>query len=141
MTTDREHYRLDDQIGYLLRLANQRHTAIFQHHTVAGLTPTQFAALVRVAERGECSQNHLGRLTSMDVATIKGVVDRLRKKDLVSLSPDPRDRRRTVIRLTEKAASMIDRLHTVGRDISDETLRPLTESEKKRLIKILKKIG
>ena len=141
MTADRENYRLDDQVGYLLRLASQRHSTIFQHHAIANLTPTQFAALVRIAERGECSQNHLGRLTSMDVATIKGVVDRLRNKDLVALKPDPRDRRRTMIRLTEKAAGMIDQLHAIGRNISDETLRPLTENEKTRLIKLLKKIS
>ena len=46
-----EAYRLDDQVGYLLRLANQRHTTIFQANTVDGLTPTQFSALVNEAIR------------------------------------------------------------------------------------------
>ena len=71
-------YRLDDQAGYLLRLASQRHAAIFQSLTLEGLTPTQFSALIRISEQGQCSQNHLGRLAAMDVATIKGVADRLR---------------------------------------------------------------
>jgi len=30
-----------------------------------------------LTETGPCSQNLLGRLTAMDVATIKGVIDRL----------------------------------------------------------------
>ena len=52
--TDGENtYRLDDQVGYLLRLASQRHTTIFQSLSVEGLTPTQFSALVRIAEQGE----------------------------------------------------------------------------------------
>jgi len=140
MTTDEDEYHLDDQIGYLLRLSNQRHASIFQHRAIADLTPTQFAALVRIAELGECSQNRLGRLTSMDIATVKGVVDRLRKKGYVSLSPDPKDRRRTTIRLTEEAERMIPDLHAMGRDITDETLRPLTRNEKLRLLKSLKKI-
>ena len=78
-----EPYVLDDQIGYLLRLANQRHTLIFQEQAVLELTPTQFSAMVRLLDEGECSQNELGRRTAMDVATVKGVVDRLRAKGLV----------------------------------------------------------
>ncbi|MTI02946.1 MarR family winged helix-turn-helix transcriptional regulator, partial [Roseibium sp. RKSG952] len=80
MTDSDDSYLLDSQVGYLLRLANQRHASIFQSHTLEGLTPTQFAALVRIAELGKCSQNRLGRLAAMDVATIKGVVDRLKQK-------------------------------------------------------------
>ncbi|MBV1896693.1 MAG: MarR family winged helix-turn-helix transcriptional regulator [Rhodobacteraceae bacterium] len=134
-------YRLDSQIGYLLRLASQRHANIFQHHSVLDLTPTQFAALIRVSEVGECSQNHLGRMTSMDVATIKGVVGRLQRKDLVTLRSDPKDKRRTIIALSNKAAAMIDQLHDIGEDISNETLRPLTNNEKTRLLQILEKIS
>ncbi len=37
----------------------------------------QFAALVRLDQQGAMSQNQLGRLASMDAATVKGVVGRL----------------------------------------------------------------
>ena len=94
---EEEAYVLDAQIGYLLRLANQRHALIFQELSVLDLTPTQFSAMVRLLDEGECSQNELGRRTAMDVATIKGVVDRLRGKGLVTLNPDPNDKRRTTI--------------------------------------------
>jgi MarR family transcriptional regulator, lower aerobic nicotinate degradation pathway regulator len=134
-------YRLDAQVGYLLRLASQRHANIFQHHAILDLTPTQFAALIRIAEVGECSQNHLGRLISMDVATIKGVVGRLQRKDLVTLRPDTKDKRRTTIALSGKAADLMEKLYDIGADISDETLRPLTRNEKTRLLQILKKIS
>ncbi len=78
-------YRLDDQVGYILRLVSQRHASLFLSRLGSDLTPTQFAALVRLAELGQCSQNELGRQTAMDVATIKGVVDRLRGKGMVSM--------------------------------------------------------
>lgn len=42
-------YRLDEQIGHMLRLAYQRHTVIFQKRTLFDLTPTQFTALVGIA--------------------------------------------------------------------------------------------
>jgi DNA-binding MarR family transcriptional regulator len=134
-------YRLEEQVGYVLRLAAQRHAVIFQSHTLMKLTPTQFSALVRIAEVGTCSQNHLGRLTAMDVATIKGVIDRLREKKLVTLKQDPDDKRRTVITLTPLAAGLIGELHDVGRTITEATLEPLTAKERVRLLKLLNKIA
>jgi len=138
--SEKPEYQLDKQIGYLLRLANQRHSLIFQHHTLMELTPTQFAALIRLYEENSCSQNSLGRKISVDVATIKGVVDRLNKKDLVTLQRDPKDKRRTLIGLTPKAERMMDELFSVGTMISDETLRALTTAERERLLQLLQKI-
>lgn len=134
-------YRLDDQVGYLLRLVNQRHTNIFQSLTLEGLTPTQFSALVRISEQGKCSQNHLGRLAAMDVATIKGVVDRLRDKGLTRTEADPNDKRRTLISLSPEGASLVERMKVVGHEITAETLAPLTPAEQKTLHKILRKIS
>ena len=81
---DAEHgrYVLDNQAGFLMRVAMQRHTSIFTSRMVEGLTQTQFAALAKLYEVGPCSQNHLGRLIYLDAATIKGVVDRLARPRL-----------------------------------------------------------
>lgn len=133
-------YDLNLQVGYLLRLANQRHTAIFQKNTIEGLTPTQFSALVRIWEEESVSQNHLGRLCGMDVATIKGVVQRLEAKQLVTFSADPGDRRRTLISLTDAGAALIDELLKIGSLITEETLAPLSKPEQVQLIKLLQKI-
>ena len=87
-------YMLDDQIGFRLRIAMQRHTSIFMSQMIEDLTQTQFAALAKLLEVGACSQNHLGRLIYLDASTIKGVVDRLRLRGLVATCNDPNDRRR-----------------------------------------------
>lgn len=133
-------YILDEQIGYLLRLASQRHATLFLEHSVDRLTATQFAALVRLDEMGECSQNELGRRTAMDVATVKGVVDRLRAKGLVRLRPDPGDRRRTLISLAPEHADLIPRLHEAGHEITRQTLKPLTRAERRTLLRLLHKL-
>ena len=75
-------YVLDSQVGFILRQASQRHTALFASRMGAETTPTQWAALAKLHEIGPTSQNQLGRMTAMDVATIKGVVDRLMKRGL-----------------------------------------------------------
>src|SRR6202034_2114800 len=92
-------YVLDEQIGFILRQVSQRHAIIFARDIGADLTPAQWAALARLAETGPCSQNQLGRLTAMDVATIKGVIDRLTARGLTETSADPEDGRRLLVRL------------------------------------------
>ena len=134
-------YRLDEQVGYLLRLAYQRHTLIFQDHALNNLTPTQFSALIRLAERGRCSQNQLGRLIAVDVATIKGVVDRLHNKNLVTLEKDASDRRRILISLSPAGLNMVTRLRTMGRSVTDATLDALQPGERTVFLSLLKKLA
>src|SRR5690606_25529367 len=64
-----ENYRLQEQIGFVLRKAHQRHVAIFAAR-IADLTPPQFAALTKLDDVGETSQNQLGSLIAMDAATV-----------------------------------------------------------------------
>ena len=139
--TDDSAYILDDQIGYLLRLASQRHTVIFQNLMTHELTPMQFSTLIRVAEAGDVSQNKLGRMAAMDIATIKGVVDRLKAKGLLKTSLDPQDRRRSMISLTSAGAELIADLQAQGLRISQETLSPLRPNEQATLLNLLRRLG
>ena len=82
-------YLLEEQIGFILRQVWQRHATIFAREIGINLTPPQWAALAKLTETGPCSQNQLGRLTAMDVATIKGVIDRLTARGLTETGPDP----------------------------------------------------
>ena len=100
-------YQLDDQVGYKLRLASQRHLEIFSRH-LPEMTPTQFSILVRLAEIGEVSQNQLGRLVAMDAATTKGVVTRLIDRGLVQSRQDGEDLRRLQISLTGEGERVIN---------------------------------
>lgn len=134
-------YNLSDQVGYLLRLAHQRHAEIFKSHTIEKLTPTQFSALLRISQKGKVSQNHLGRLAGMDVATVKGVVERLKDKGFVVLKPDLEDKRRLVISLSEKGENLVKGLEDIGVKITEETLSPLNETERATLVKLLQKIS
>ena len=109
VTAETTVYRLDDQVGFLLRRASQRHVAIFAGRMALGLTPTQWAALARLYEEGPTSQNLLGRNTAMDGATIKGVVDRLMARHLIETRTDPADGRRRVVALTEAGTRTVER--------------------------------
>jgi DNA-binding MarR family transcriptional regulator len=133
-------YVLDSQVGFLMRVAMQRHTSIFMSNMIEDLTQTQFAVLAKLHEVGPSSQNHLGRLVYLDAATIKGVVDRLGLRGFITTGSDPTDRRRRAVSLTEKGARVVDAAIRVAADVSAKTLRPLTAEEQRTLTRLLKKI-
>lgn len=133
-------YRLDDQVGFVLRQAQQRHTALFASLMIEGLTPTQWAALAKLAEVGATSQNRLGRLTAMDAATIKGVVDRLILRGLARAAVDGEDARRRLVELTAAGAAICARAEPRAREITEATLAPLGEEERRTLLELLKRL-
>ena len=133
-------YRLQDQIGFILRKAQQRHLAIFAAH-VGELTPPQFAALAKLRDVGQTSQNQLGSMIAMDAATVKGVIDRLKARGLVTLTRHEADRRRLLVSLTREGRDAIAALVPLARSISQETLAPLTAREAGTLLRLLAKIA
>jgi DNA-binding MarR family transcriptional regulator len=134
-------YVLDEQVGFLMRVAMQRHTAIFMSRMVEALTQTQFAALAKLYEVGPCSQNHLGRLIYLDAATIKGVVDRLGGRGFVTALADSKDRRRRAVALTTRGREVTEAAIKVAAEITAATLTPLTEEEQRTVAVLLKKLG
>ena len=135
-----DEYRLQDQIGFVLRKAHQRHLAIFASR-IADLTPPQFAALAKLANVGETSQNQLGSLIAMDAATVKGVIDRLKARGLVDLTKHDADKRRLMVSLTTEGRVTVDRLVPLAQQITAETLAPLSRKEATTLLKLLSRIA
>ena len=135
-------YVLEEQAGHLLRRAHQRHTAIFQETIPDGqLTPLQFAALVKLHDLGEVSQNQLGRLIAMDAATMQGVIKRLDARGLIERRPDPDDRRRLVLSLGASGRRLIERAIEAGHEITRQTLAPLSAAERKSFLSLLARLA
>ena len=133
-------YVLDEQVGFILRQVWQRHGSIFSRDIGTNLTPTQWAALSKLAETGPCSQNQLGRLTAMDVATIKGVIDRLTARGLTETSHDPEDGRRLLVSLTRAGQQLAEKVAPNALAITRETLAPLDARERETLMALLNKL-
>jgi DNA-binding MarR family transcriptional regulator len=111
----RKGYVLNEQVGFLLRVAMQRHTAIFTSRMVEELTQTQFA--------------------------IKGVVDRLRARGLVATAGDANDRRRRAVTLTLAGRRVTEAAIVVAAQITAQTLAPLSPAEQRAVVRLLKKLG
>jgi MarR family transcriptional regulator, lower aerobic nicotinate degradation pathway regulator len=135
-------YVLEQQAGHLLRRAHQRHAAIFQGLIGdSQLTALQFAALVRLRDLGEVSQNQLGRLTAMDAATMQGVIKRLAARGLIVRRPDPDDRRRLILSLSDAGQGLVTDVVANGIRITEETLAPLSAAEQRVFLQLLAKIA
>jgi DNA-binding MarR family transcriptional regulator len=135
-----ETYRVDEQIGFLLRQANQRHVAIFAARMGDKLTTMQWSALIKLQEIQPSSQNQLGREIAMDAATTKGVIDRLVARGYVSTSPDPEDGRRLILSLTEAGDEVVTRNLAIAQAVTEETLAPLTNAEREMLLSLIRKL-
>lgn len=132
-------YNLDLQVGYLLRLANQRHLEIFNAE-LPDLTPAQLAVLARLLEHDSISQNELGRRVGIDAATTNGVIDRLARKALVRTDSDASDKRRLRISLTPHGRQTISKAIPIAQSITRQTLQPLRLDEAEQLIALLRKL-
>lgn len=136
MTSD---YQLEDQVGFILRCVNQRHLSIFSR-LIPDLTPTQFSALAKLCETGQASQNELGRMIAIDAATIKGVVDRLKLRGLISSESQPSDLRRLILKPTAEGRQLFEQIGAAALKVSEETLRPLSDKERNLFIRLLMKL-
>lgn len=133
-------YRLEEQVGFLLRRANQRHLSIFAR-AIGELTPTQFAALAKLHAHGPMSQNDLGRRTAMDAATMKGVVDRLARKGFVETRSDAQDLRRVIAVLTDAGAALVTAIIPAAQGVTADTLSPLSSGEQEVFLQLLRKMA
>ncbi|MDO6409044.1 MAG: MarR family winged helix-turn-helix transcriptional regulator [Pantoea sp.] len=136
-----DNYDYTQQVGHLLRKVYQRHVAIFQQHVGdSQITAVQFITLCALRDHGPSAQNDLVRYTAVDQATIRGVVERLKARDLVSLGPDPTDKRKVIVMLTEPGQALIQHTTDNAVRITEMTYGQLNPAERVALVYLLRKM-
>ena len=98
----------------------------------ADLSLRQYAALTGISQ-GASSPGELARLWQVTPAVITGIIDRLERRELVRREPDPKDRRRLRLALTEAglAASML-----VERALTEELAAQLAQATPQELAEL-----
>ncbi|VVD60539.1 MarR family winged helix-turn-helix transcriptional regulator [Pandoraea anhela] len=134
-------YDFHDQIGHLLRRAYQRHVSIFQSAIPdSDLTAAQFVALCTVKEKKSCSLNDIVKTTAIDQATIRGVVERLKARNLIEVEPDPTDGRKLLVRATSAGLALIERTVPFAEEVTERTYGALNPAERVALMFLLRKM-
>ncbi|AYG62389.1 MarR family transcriptional regulator [Rhizobium jaguaris] len=135
-------YNVTEQVGHLLRKAYQRHLSIFQEGTIdPDLTSVQFVTLCALHDLGPSSQVELVKATSVDQATIRGIVDRLKARGLIELSKDEADGRKVIISILPKGEALLQAMYPQARQISEKTMARLNPAERVALLFLLRKIA
>ena len=135
-------YKFSDQIGHLLRRAYQRHVAIFKE-TVPDeqLTAAQFVVLCAVSDRGSCDVSEIVAATAIDEPSVRGIVERLKWRELLNAEHAPGDARRTQVSLTTTGQALVNQTVPIAEQISELTFGDLDDEERATLSALLRKIS
>lgn len=135
-------YDFSEQVGHLLRRAYQRHVAIFQQVIPdSRLTGAQFSVLCALRDHGAISMSEICRETAIDQATVRGIVERLKARNLVTTSADAVDRRKVIVALDRTGETLLDEVIPAAHRISELTVDSLNSAERVALLYLLRKLS
>ena len=99
-----------------------------------------YATLAALEEFGPDSQSGLSDRTGIYRSDLVATINELTARGLVVRAPDPADRRRNAITLTDEGRRHLKRLDVLIADAQAEFLAPLSDAEREELTRILKLI-
>ena len=128
------------RISRLARELEQRLEPVYREH---GLEPGWHDLLATLRRHGAPFQLRPTDLTNASMLTSSGTtkrLDRLEEAGLIARSPDPADRRGTLITLTEAGRKLIDSVTAAHLANERRLLEVLDEHEKTALTDLLRKL-
>jgi len=99
-----------------------------------------YATLAALEEFGPDSQSGLSDRTGIYRSDLVATINELTARGLVVRAPDPADRRRNAITLTDEGRRHLKHLDVLITDAQAELLAPLSEADRAELTRILKLI-
>jgi len=105
---------------------------VFTEH---GITASRFDALEALSRRGgRARPAELRDMLHLPAQTITGVIDHLEAADLVRRSPNPADRRSTLVELTAAGQAALDQICPPLIDIEEDCMATLSPADQPRII-------
>lgn len=121
------------QVNHLARLLSQALAVGIAPH---GVVPGQFAQLLALFEQDGLSQRELCDRIRVEQATMANTLQRMQRDGLVQCVPDPGDRRRLRVHLTERAREIEHDLVAAARSVNATATEGLTEAEIDAYLKV-----
>jgi DNA-binding MarR family transcriptional regulator len=97
--------------------------------------------LSAVSDLGPVAQAELGRSIQLDPKDLVGILNDLQSAGLVVREPDPKDRRKNAVSLTEEGTRLLERCETAARRANDTLLAPLSAAERDQFMGLLTRIS
>ncbi|WP_248924744.1 MarR family winged helix-turn-helix transcriptional regulator [Paenibacillus hamazuiensis] len=106
----------------------------------AFLTGPRLRLLIAVAESQPVRMSDLAAAMDIKAITVTQFVDALEKEQLLVRIPDPKDRRATLVKLTDKAPPLIEQGRAAAKLVKEELLKPLPPESRSQLVNILSQL-
>ena len=130
--------RLAGKPSWLLtQLAVHAHRLASEAFGEEGARGYHYRVLAALDEFGAASQADLGRRCNMDRSDVVAAVNELSDRGFVDRAPDPRDRRRNTVTLTELGRTRLYRLDRALDGAQVALLGPLAEPDREELTRLL----
>jgi MarR family transcriptional regulator, lower aerobic nicotinate degradation pathway regulator len=121
--------------------SNQGHRLIGERMHAAGVTSrSYYSLLLALSEAGPTSQADLGRRVGLDRSDVTAAVTDLEERGYLERTPDPADRRRNLVRITDGGTEFLAKLDTEVAAAQEELLTPLSPKEREALIGMLVRV-
>jgi DNA-binding MarR family transcriptional regulator len=129
------------RLGYLLKHAQLRLAELNEEALAPyGIDARELPVLLLLAGREPASQQQAAQRLGIDRTTMVAMLDTLEGKGLVSRHPDPDDRRRNVVELTDAGQDTLRRATRASDDAEREFLAPLSPQAAQQLRESLQAI-
>src|SRR3954451_13642549 len=132
---------LADQVGYLLSKAHLRvHNRANEALEPLDLTVKHYGLLTLLVHEGPVSQGRLGEVMKIDRTTMVALIDDLERAGHVDRTRNPEDRRAYALAATASGKRIQRDAATLMKRVYNETLSPLSPSERDELQRMLSAI-
>lgn len=125
----------------MMRATESLNNRLNRHLSDVNLTVSQFGALEVLFHLGPLNQRMIGEKLLKSGGNITMVIDNLEKQGYVVRKKDPDDRRAVLIHLTSEGEKFIEEFFPKHLDKIKEEFSVLSDTEKKNLAEICKKLG
>jgi DNA-binding MarR family transcriptional regulator len=137
-----EPHRLSGTVLWLLGRAAQRgHQLARERLEAGGIRKWHYAVLAALKEFGQQSQADIGRRLGLDRSDMVAVLNDLQADDYVTREPDPADRRRNVVTISDAGAAALARFDRLVAEADGLLLADLSAAERDQLVALLKRIA
>lgn len=135
-------FRLSTFLPYKLAVVTDSMARLFADSYLESfnLTISEWRALAVIAEFGTMSPTVIGQRTAMDKVKVSRATQSLVAKGLLRQSPDPRDGRGRLLRLTRKGTATHAGMVPLAESLESQVFDDLSRSEMALLNRVLEKM-
>ncbi|MGY8769726.1 MAG: MarR family winged helix-turn-helix transcriptional regulator [Pirellulales bacterium] len=123
-------YDFEESVGYwIFSTAHIMSRAMNEELATVGITYRQWEVLCWLSYVGEITQSQLAEQMRVEAPTLVGVIDRMERDGWISRETDPNDRRKKILRATEKVQPDWEKMVECARRVRAKALEGIPQDQ------------